>query len=174
MRLHIGYGPVALPGWINVDILPYEGVHVLCDVRNGLPFTNVKFIFAEHFIEHLALADGLRFLKECRRVLAEMTTEEELFGCLEINRAFHGWGHRFLYNRHVLGRALRSAGFAEVTERAYGESDIAELRNLERHERHRELVNAPSVLVIEARGSGAMDEEFERALQPYLRDAVTH
>src|ERR1051325_1653134 len=198
MRLHIGYGPVALPGWINVDILPYEGVHVLCDVRNGLPFTNVEFIFAEHFIEHLALADGLRFLKECRRVLAEdgvlrlstpnldwvwlthykppaeMTTEEELFGCLEINRAFHGWGHQFLYNRHVLGRALRSAGFAEVTERTYGESEIAELRNLERHERHRDLVNAPSVLVIEARGSGAMDEEFERALQPYLRDAVTH
>jgi len=196
VRLHIGSGPVELPGWINVDVVPYGGVHVLSDVRGGLPFTNVSFIFAEHFLEHLTLADGLCFLRECRRALAsdgvlrlstpnldwvwlthykppaEMTREEELFGCLEINRAFHGWGHQFLYNRHVLARALRSAGFAEVIARAYGESDIAELRGLERHERHRDLAGAPSVLVVEASGTGAGDEELDRVLQPYLRDAV--
>ncbi len=198
MKLHIGSGPVVLHGWINVDVVPYEGVHVLSDVTHGLPFANVEFIFAEHFLEHLTLADGLLFLRECRRVLAkdgvlrlstpnldwvwlthykppsEMTKDEELFGCLEINRAFHGWGHQFLYNKHVLERALRSAGFAKIAERAYGESEIAELRNLERHERHRDLPGAPSVLVVEATGHGESDEQFERVLEPYLRDAVTH
>ncbi|HJQ38099.1 MAG TPA: methyltransferase domain-containing protein [Thermoanaerobaculia bacterium] len=198
MKLHIGSGPVALDGWINVDVVPYEGVHVLSDVRHGLPFANVEFIFAEHFIEHLTLADGLQFLRECRRVLAndgvlrlstpnldwvwlthykppsELTTDEELFGCLEINRAFHGWGHQFLYNSHVLGRALRSAGFAQVSERAYGESEIGALRDLERHERHRDLPDAPSVLVVEATGHGESDQQFEQILEPYLRDAITH
>jgi predicted SAM-dependent methyltransferase len=197
VKLHIGSGPVALNGWTNVDVVPYDGVHVLSDVRHGLPFANVGFIFAEHFLEHLTLADGLQFLRECRRVLAkdgvlrlstpnldwvwlthykppsEMTNDEELIGCLEINRAFHGWGHQFLYNQRVLERALRSAGFARVIERAYGESEIPELTNLERHERHRDLPGAPSVLVVEARGHGESDGEFERALEPYLRDAGT-
>jgi predicted SAM-dependent methyltransferase len=198
VKLHIGSGPVSLHGWINVDNVAYDGVTVLTDVRHGLPFTNVDFIFAEHFIEHLTLADGLQFLKECRRALAndgvlrlstpnldwvwlthykppsEMTSEEELFGCLEINRAFHGWGHQFLYNLHTLARALQAAGFAVVAQKAYGESDIAELRDLEKHERHRDLPGASSVLVIEASGRRESDEEFERVLQPYLRDAVTH
>jgi predicted SAM-dependent methyltransferase len=196
MRVHVGSGPVSLSGWINVDIVPYSGVHVVCDVRDGLPFARVEAMFAEHFIEHLTLADGLRFLRESRRVLApdgvlrlstpnldwvwlthykpptEMTADEELYGCLELNRAFHGWGHEFLYNRRTLRRALHSAGFAKVIERVYGESDLAALCSLERHERHRDLPGAPSVLIVEASGSGTSDDDFERLLVPYLRDAA--
>jgi len=196
VRLHIGSGPVELAGWVNVDVVPYDGVAVLTDVRLGLPFANVDFIFAEHFIEHLTLANGLQFLRECRRALnengilrlstpnldwvwlthykapSEMTADEELFGCLEINRAFPGWGHQFLYNMRTLTRALHAAGFAAVAQKAYGESVIEVLRNLERHERHRDLPGAPSVLVIEASGVRDVDEDFERILEPYLRDAV--
>jgi predicted SAM-dependent methyltransferase len=195
-RLHVGSGPVELSGWTNVDIVPYPGVHVVCDVRAGLPFKSVELMFAEHFIEHLRLADGLRFLRECRRTLApdgtlrlstpnldwvwlthykppsELTADEELFGCLEINRAFHGWGHQFLYNRHTLTRALLCAGFGNVVERAYGESAIPELRGLERHERHADRPSAPSVLVFEASGRGGGDAVFERSLEPYIRDAA--
>ena len=54
VKLHIGSGPVALSGWTNVDVVPYDGVHVLSDVRHGLPFANVEFIFAEHFLEPTA------------------------------------------------------------------------------------------------------------------------
>ena len=38
-------------------------------MRQGLPFADVASIYAEHFLEHLALDDGLAFLAECRRVL---------------------------------------------------------------------------------------------------------
>ena len=194
-KIHVGSGPVAIPGWTNVDVVPYAGVHVVSDVRDGLPFANARFLFAEHFLEHLALDDGLRFLRECRRTLApdgvlrlstpnldwvwlthykppaELTEEEQLYGCLELNRAFHGWGHQFLYNRRTLALALRGAGFARVDECAYGESCVAELRNLERHERHRDLPEAPSVLVVEASGVAAADELLARAIEPYVRDA---
>ncbi|MDQ3283310.1 MAG: methyltransferase domain-containing protein [Acidobacteriota bacterium] len=194
MRLHIGSGPIAIPGWTNVDVAPYEGVDVVLDVREPWPFANVEFIFAEHFLEHLTLVEGLRFLRECRRVLrhdgvlrlstpnldwvwlthykapSELTREEELLGCLEINRAFHGWGHQFLYNFRTLAQALRTAGFADVTQQQYGESDVEALRNLERHERHQDVPNAPSVLVIEARGEEKSATSFEELIAPYVRD----
>src|SRR4028119_2465371 len=116
MRLHIGSGPVAIPGWTNVDIQSYPGVDVVLDVRQPWPFSGVELIFAEHFLEHLTLADGIAFLRACRAALREdgvlrlstpnldwvwlthykppaaMTADEELPGCLEIHPALHARG----------------------------------------------------------------------------------
>ena len=194
MRLHIGSGPVAISGWTNVDVTAYEGVDVVLDVREPWPFADVELIFAEHFLEHLTLVEGLRFLRECRRVLredgvlrlstpnldwvwlthykppAELSLEEQLVGCLEINRAFHGWGHEFLYNFRTLQLALETCGFAEVIARDYGESEIDALRNLERHERHRDLPDAPSVVIVEARGTKNGATGFESRIAPYVLD----
>jgi predicted SAM-dependent methyltransferase len=194
MRLHMGSGPMAIEGWTNVDVAAYPGVDVVLDVREPWPFTGVELIFAEHFLEHLTLTEGLQFLRECRRVLhadgvlrlstpnldwvwlthykppAELTRDEQLLGCLEINRAFHGWGHRFLYNFRTLELALHAAGFAEVVSREYGASELDALRNLERHERHHDLPDAPSVVVIEARGIADAARAFEDVIAPYVRD----
>jgi hypothetical protein len=178
MRLHIGSGPAAIAGWTNVDVAPYEGVDVVLDAREPWPFENVELIFAEHFLEHLTLSEGLAFLRECRRVLradgvlrlstpnldwvwlthykppTQLAIDEQLIGCLEINRAFHGWGHQFLYNLRTLELALRAAGFAEIAPCEYGASAVEALRGLERHERHGDLPDAPSVVVVEAGGRG--------------------
>jgi SAM-dependent methyltransferase len=194
MRLHIGSGPVAIEGWTNVDVTAYPGVDVVLDVREPWPFADVELIFAEHFIEHLTLTEGLSFLRECRRVLradgvlrlstpnldwvwlthykppAELSLDEQLIGCLEINRAFHGWGHQFLYNARTLELTLRAAGFAHVVPRDYGMSEIEALRGLERHERHRDREGAPSVVVAEARGIAQETRELEARIAPYLRD----
>ncbi len=198
MRLHIGSGATALPGWVNVDRNAYPGVDVTLDVRQGLPFRDVEFIFAEHFLEHLTLAEGLLFLRECRRVLSEsgvlrlstpnldwvwmthykppesMTDEERLVGCLEMNRAFHGWGHQFLYNLHTLTLTLRESGFQTIVSREYGVSEIRELCGLERHERHADRPGAPSVLVVEACGSSVEPAGFEERIAQYVRDAAAH
>ena len=193
-KLHIGSGPSPIAGWVNIDILPYPGVDHIMDVRHGLPFDSVAFIFAEHFLEHLSLGDGLLFLRECRRALrpdgvlrlstpnldwvwlthykdpAGMSDQQRLLGCLEMNRAFHGWGHRFLYNSGTLSRALKAAGFAEITFTAYGESAQPELRGLERHERHADVPFAPSVLVAEGTGVAPPDWQFELEIAPFVRD----
>src|SRR5262245_51725560 len=156
-RLHIGCGQQAIPGWINIDNQGLPGVDQVLDVRRGLPFADVASIYAEHFIEHLTLEDGLAFLAECRRVLVSdgilrlstpnldwvMAThyrgpqagpDDARTDCVRLNRAFHGWGHQFLYNRAMLESAVRSAGFAKVAFFRYGESGAAELAGLERHE----------------------------------------
>jgi predicted SAM-dependent methyltransferase len=70
-RLHLGCGNVILPGWVNVDLQPHAGVDRVLDVRDGLPFENVEFIFSEHFLEHFDLDEGLALLGECRRALRE-------------------------------------------------------------------------------------------------------
>lgn len=70
-RLHIGCGTVILPGWVNIDLHPYPGVDRVLDVRQGLPFEDVEYVFSEHFLEHFDLDDGLALLRECRRVLRD-------------------------------------------------------------------------------------------------------
>lgn len=70
--VHVACGNVRFEGWVNLDLLPQNGVaDLVCDVRNGLPFADgsCQYIYNEHFLEHLSIEDGLRFLKECRRVL---------------------------------------------------------------------------------------------------------
>lgn len=195
-KLHIGSGSNPLPGWTNLDIAPYPGVDAALDIRRGLPFSDIRLIFAEHFIEHLTLSEGLAFMQECRRILCAdgiirlstpnldwvwlthyksphaMSGEEQMLGCLELNRAFHGWGHKFLYNMRTLSFALNAAGFSSVRAQTYGESVVAELAGLERHERHADQPGAPSVIIVEAFGHSASDGKFEAAIAPYLRDAA--
>jgi predicted SAM-dependent methyltransferase len=195
LRLHIGCGQQSIPGWINIDSKGLPGVDQVLDVRRGLPFKNAAAIYAEHFLEHLALEDGLEFLAECRRVLRpdgilRLSTpnlewvlkthyrwqndsdEDRLDDCMTLNRAFHGWGHQFLYNRAALGAAVRAAGFAQASFFAYGESDTPELRQLERHEAWEDRPDVQHVLIVEASGAlppekipATMLREFREAIQ---------
>lgn len=196
VKLHIGSGSSALPGWVNLDIVAYPEVDAIVDVRAGVPFEDVAFVFAEHFVEHLTLREGLAFMRECRRVLRQdgvlrlstpnldwvwlthyrqpdtLAEPERLVACLEINRAFHGWGHQFLYNFGTLSAALHAAGFSKVAAQAYGESAVTELRGLERHERHADVPGAPSVIIAEASGyAREPNSTFQAVIEPYVRDA---
>lgn len=194
-KLHIGCGREAIPGWINIDQFPLPGVDRVLDVGEGLPFENVRAIYAEHFLEHLPLQQGLAFLRGCRRALAPSgvlrvstpnldwvwlthyrrgrwsTDEEALRDCVGMNRAFHGWGHHFLYNRQTLAAVLRCCGFARVTFHTYGESDVPELTGLERHETWEDQPDLPHVIIAQATGAAAPErsafglfEEYRQSL----------
>ncbi len=192
-RLHIGAGQESIPGWINIDNQDLPGVDRVLDVRRGLPFSGVASIYAEHFLEHLSLDDGLAFLKECRRALAPdgvlrlstpnldwvmlthyrgpMVAEADAqVDCLRLNRAFHAWGHQFLYNRATLSAAVRSAGFASTVFRNYGESERPELSGLERHETWEDTPELPHVLIIEASGRGRAEGLDEKELRQFRAD----
>jgi predicted SAM-dependent methyltransferase len=183
-RLHIGAGPVQIDGWTNIDNLPYPGVHHVLDVTQGLPFENVEFIFAEHFIEHLSYNQGLNFLRECRRALGpngvlrlstpnldwvwatqyhlgQWTEEKEkVRDCFWMNKAFRAWGHQFLYNLATLRETLIEAGFGFVETASYGESRHEALRNLERHEKYVDDPNLPHIVVVEASGIATAPSEI--------------
>jgi predicted SAM-dependent methyltransferase len=195
LRLHVGCGQEALPGWVNIDNKALPGVDRVLDVTAGLPFENCSAIYAEHFLEHLSLDDGLGFLRECRRALSDSgilrvstpnldwvylthyrvgtwaDDDAALLDCLQLNRAFHGWGHQFLYNRVMLAAALRAAGFERVEFQRYGESEVGELKGLERHETWQDTPDLPHVLIAEARGRRSPAPLPEKLLTEF-REAI--
>jgi predicted SAM-dependent methyltransferase len=192
-KLHIGSGPQILPGWVNLDKLRYRGVDKVVDVTKGLPYRNVSFIFAEHFIEHITYPEAMNLMRECRRVLTDdgvlrlstpnldwvwmthynlaLPEPDQVRDCFRINRAFRGWGHQFLYNEQTLRATLHDAGFAQVERVEYGESAREELRGLERHEKSADWGTLSHILIVEASGRGGEAPEYLGTPQAdYVRD----
>lgn len=176
IKLNIGCGVSSLPGWINIDIVPYPNVDKVLDVCNHLPYNNVQFIHAEHFIEHLSISQAIRFLHECRRVLAPdgilrlstpnldwvwfshyhfgswETNDAAINDCVQLNRVFYGWQHKYLYNSLFLKELLLHCGFSKVISMTYGVSDIPELCNLEIHEKGESAGSLSPLIIFEAGG----------------------
>jgi predicted SAM-dependent methyltransferase len=74
LKLHVGCGRNYFTGWINIDNNSDHNIDKLdlnLDLRVPLPFDDgsADFIYNEHFLEHLTVAEGLRTLSEFRRVL---------------------------------------------------------------------------------------------------------
>ena len=197
LQLHLGCGPLALDGWINIDNQPYAGIDFRWDLARGIPFRNARYVFAEHFIEHLSYQQGADFLRGCRAALRDdgilrlstpnldwvwkiayqpaawSNDDEALRDCFVINRAFRGWGHQFLYNRTTLEAQLHNAGFETMHTLRYGESDTPALRGLERHEQYIDTPDLPHVLVVEASGRReAPSIRGEAQIAEYNRDVA--
>ena len=183
-KLHIGSGRARLEGWVNMDVQALPGVDVVADVTQGLEFENAEAIFAEHFLEHLAIDDALSFLLEAHRVLGpdgwirlstpnldwvwsthyrlDLDGEGKRAAALQLNRAFHGWRHRFLWNREMLGEALAACGFDPVRWCRYGESELPAFQGIERHETYTDAPELPHVIIAEARKGDGQPERLER------------
>jgi predicted SAM-dependent methyltransferase len=173
-KLHVGCGTMKLGGWINADIAAHRQLDVVLDCRAPLPFidASMQYVFAEHFLEHLDQENGIRFLSECHRILAPASgvlrvstpnldwvwrthyrypadDESKRLGAHHLNKAFHGWGHQFLYNDVVLTDSLRLAGFKRVEFFSHGASELDELREIEQHEinSYRTTRNCPDVII---------------------------
>ena len=183
-KLHVACGNVHLDGWINIDKFSSPAADFIVDVRYGLPFRDLSYIFAEHFIEHLSYPEIIAFLRECRNALSpdgvlRLSTpnldwvyrthyrphENEddrpsVQDCFALNKAFHGWGHRFLFNGPSLATTLHHAGFAEVQPAAFGQSRHSALAGLEQHDASPDLPNLPALLIIEAFGSRVVDQDL--------------
>lgn len=190
LQLHLGSGPVALPGWVNVDNLPYPGVDFQWDLARGIPFHDVKYIFAEHFVEHLSFDEAGKLVRGCRAALRDdgilrlstpnldwvwrtsYQSGDALRDCFVINRAFHGWGHQFLYNLPALTMVLRDAGFATVQQFTYGQSDSPALAGIERHERYPDIPELPHILIVEASGRAQPAGERHPMVDEYRRDVA--
>lgn len=198
-RLHVGAGRERFEDWVNLDIQDLPGVDVVADVTEGLNFRDMEAVYAEHFLEHLRIDQAVSFLADCHRALAEggwlrlstpnlewvlmshydvdAPADRRRDQAISLNRAFHGWRHRFLWNQPLLGQALAACGFPEVTWCRYGESHRPEFAGLERHETYDDSDDYPHVLIAEAqKGPAAPDaladlqREIEREFLNHLDD----
>jgi SAM-dependent methyltransferase len=68
-----------------------------------------------------------------------------------INRAFYGWGHRFLFDTASMRDLLSEAGFIDIRFREVGESDDPEFRGIEFHgQLIGDVLNRYETMVVEA------------------------
>lgn len=72
-KLHIGCGAKYLPGYIHVDVLPFEHVHVVCDLRKlheHFAENTLHEIYACHVLEHLGRREVADVLSNLSTLLA--------------------------------------------------------------------------------------------------------
>jgi predicted SAM-dependent methyltransferase len=167
-KLHLGCGSVHFEGWANVDFAGPPGT-IRWDLTQPLPARpgSIKFIFTEHFIEHITRTDGARLLRHCFELLDRggvvristpnlgFLVEQYRLRRVEewrdmgwspqtaaqmLNEALHLWGHLFVYDYEELVMALRDAGFDEPTAAKWGESRYPELQNRETRPYHNDLI----------------------------------
>ncbi|HBB75181.1 MAG TPA: hypothetical protein DC048_12130 [Planctomycetaceae bacterium] len=175
-RLHLGcglpglgHGTKVLPGWTNIDLEGDGRTTFAWDLTRTLPFADqsVDFIYSEHFIEHLTLAQGQALLRECRRVLTptgvlrlstpELRTLVEKYltaavdewadmgwkpstPCDLLNEGLRLWGHQYVYDHYKLTSVLLTCGFAKVARCEWGSSTHKALRDLETRPNHGDCI----------------------------------
>lgn len=196
LRLHVGCGRSPIAGWTNLDIQALPGVDVVVDCARSLPFHDAEAVFAEHFLEHLRLDEGLAFLERAHRALGangwlRLSTpnldwvlasqypdwahgEQRALNAVALNRAFHGWGHQFAWNAEALELALRATGFEAIRRAAFGESELPFFRGIERHETYPDLPGVPHVLIYEARKGAAQPELLARVRETVRSELLAH
>lgn len=157
----------------------------MIDVTQPWPYRELQYVYGEHFLEHLTLSQAINFLTHAWRSLklggairlstpnlewvlrthfqfGKVEPEKRLLDTLKINRAFHGWGHQFLYTAEMLQVLLGEVGFTSIAFFPYGESNNPELRNLERHGRFQVSGGLPSVVIVEAKKEREQNVALEK------------
>jgi predicted SAM-dependent methyltransferase len=149
LKLHLGCGYEHKEGWVNIDLFATRA-DICWDLARGIPLADcsVEAILHEHLLEHLNLATGFAFTRECHRVLTpggvlrigvpdagELLdsysgkadpgwAESRPTRMLAVQAAFYEHGHRAMYDADTLTLMCRGAGFAEATRRMSGEGWI--------------------------------------------------
>jgi predicted SAM-dependent methyltransferase len=192
-KVHVGCGPHAvMEDWWNIDIRKFPGIDEAFDATQAWHYTDLHYVYAEHFLEHLALDRAIQFLIQAGNSLREGgvirlstpnlewvvhthfqtgQTEEgkRLMDTLRMNRAFHGWGHQFLYSQEMLVHILSAIGYTAILPCTYGQSNHQELNSLEKHGGFSVAGGFPSVVILEAtRGFALL--RYPRDLSAYLEE----
>jgi predicted SAM-dependent methyltransferase len=174
-RVNVGSGPKnLLPDWWNVDLRPFDGIDQAMDATQPWPWHDrLEYVYGEHFLEHLTVPQALHFLVQAGNALklggrmrlstpslewvlathfslSTLDPATRRSQTWEINRAFHGWGHQFLYSKEMLLHFVTGIGFESPVICEYGASGTPALENLERHGGWNVTDGYPSVWIVEA------------------------
>jgi predicted SAM-dependent methyltransferase len=167
-KIHLACGSNIIDGWANIDLSGNKNV-IRLDLTLPLPVNSktIRFIYCEHFIEHISLEQAKGLLGECYRVLQpggvlRLSTpnlrkgiDEYLSGrvsewsdvgwnpstpCRMMNEGLRLWGHQFVYDTDELENLLKETGFCNINRVTWRESKYEELKGLECRPFHDEII----------------------------------
>jgi predicted SAM-dependent methyltransferase len=167
-KLHIACGSNVIDGWANIDRSHIKNV-IRLDLTMPLPVRSetIRFIYSEHFIEHISLEQAKTMLGECYRILqpggvlrlstpslrklvdeyiSKNLSEWSDIGwnpstpCRMMNEGIRLWEHQFVYDTDELEHLLEEIGFCNVTHVTWRESKYEELQGLECRPFHGEII----------------------------------
>lgn len=165
-KLQLGAGPKVIPGWCNIDL---ESAEVCWDLTRPLPiaYGTIRYIYSEHFIEHITREQARMVLANCFDVLAHrgklrlstpdlrVLIDDYRDGrlvemphgnwfpstpCQMVNEAMRSWGHQFVYDEAELTLLLQESGFSNIERKDWQASADEELRNLETRPYYGDLI----------------------------------
>ncbi len=189
-RVQVGSGRDVRPDWWNVDLVRFPGVDEIRDATLPWRHHNLQYVYAEHFIEHLTLHQGLSFMQHAGNALRPggilrlstpnlshvvlqnyqlhgASLDQRLTDSIVMNTCFHGYGHQFLYSGEFMRFVLENMGFAPVREYDFGKSDDANLGGLEHHGPFQVDEGIPNIITFEAT-KGARPIQSSEALRKLL------
>ena len=107
IKLDLGCGKNKQQGFHGVDVLKFDGVDTILDLRQAWPWKDgsVEQAYSSHFIEHLTQDERVHFFNELYRVLIPGGQANLIFPSWSSERAYgdptHKWppvtGFSFLY-----------------------------------------------------------------------------
>ncbi|NEP88195.1 MAG: hypothetical protein F6K18_15910 [Okeania sp. SIO2C2] len=184
-KVQVGCGPHnIMADWWNVDIRPFPGIDQVMDVTKPWPFNGLEYVYGEHFLEHLSLEGAIAFLNNVWKSLkpggvirlstpslewvlsthfnlSETNPQKRIDSTFSMNRAFHGWGHQFLYSKDFLQSLLNNLGWQKVIFCEYGKSEHSSLKSIERHGKYRVDNGYPNIWIVEGtRGEGRSESSI--------------
>ena len=136
MKLHIGCGKNVLPGFKQLDVIPYKNVDFVCNARDLGQFSDesIEEIYASHVLEHFKRSETVNVLLEWNRVLAkggtirlavpdfaaivaEYTTSKTLDGCQGLlfgGQTYDFNFHHMAFDFALLQKFLQDANFTNI------------------------------------------------------------
>lgn len=137
LKVNVGCGYEPFPGWINLDLDPGTPADIPWDVTDGLPFPDdsCAFIYSEHFLEHIPVQQGVRFLTECRRSLQPGGVLRIGMPCAQaIVREYHEntWAKQLWLEKYGYGWIKTRAEYINICFRDWGHQWLYDLEELDR------------------------------------------
>lgn len=136
-KVNVGCGNEPFKEWLNLDADAATRADIVWDVTDALPFPDdsCAFIYCEHFLEHISVQEGVRFLAECRRCLQNGgVLRIGMPSAREIVRNYHenDWASQSWLEKYGYSSIKTRAEYVNVCFRHWGHQWLYDAEELER------------------------------------------
>jgi len=126
-KLNLGAGKEERLGYTNIDFSPHPTVHIVHDLRNGIPFPDesVEEVMSHHVIDYFSYPEVAKLLAECYRVLKKggkcAHTVPDLRSAGE---ALHAYGIEALWMRDIFWGAMPGPNNTDIFKKSGFDQDL--------------------------------------------------